>query len=256
MPESRDRLVRPVDVAAAFSLRRSSILGVLSDEGDGNPFLFDPPIQRRSSGVAFGREGGRARAGLTRGVPGVASARVRNIYRSPLAGGENTPITGSAGRGRGRGRHMHSLLPAWYPRTPLRDITSVVRAIERRRSRLGEIEGRETDSPLSSRSRTLNSLQLPGAHLEHGMLLLTPSSSTRKKDICSPVGKVPKILLSITNKLTANESSEFLTPQKKLLNQIDAVEKEVMDELRKLKRTPTAKKAEREKRVRTLQSMR
>lgn len=72
---------------------------------------------------------------------------------------------------------------------------------------------------------------------------------------CPPsVGKVPKILLDITNQ---NEGeSGLLTPQKKLLNSIDTVEKVVMEELRNLKRTPTAKKAEREKRVRTLMSMR
>lgn len=50
--------------------------------------------------------------------------------------------------------------------------------------------------------------------------------------------------------------SDFLTLQKKLLNSIDVVEKVLLEELHKLKRTPTAKKAEREKKVRTLMSMR
>ncbi|KAK4798936.1 hypothetical protein SAY86_024301 [Trapa natans] len=261
MPESRDRLVRPVDVAAAFSRRRSGILGVLSDERDGGPFPFEPPIQQRSPGIALGRGTARGRGGgLGRGAlgtPRVGIARSRNLYRSPLAGGENTPITGSAGRWRGRGRPVNSLLPSWYPRSPFRDITSVMRALERRRSRFGEIEGREIDSPLPSGPRTLSSsLQLQGAHLEHKALSLTPSSSTRKMEFCPPVGKVPKILLNITNKPIENDSTESLTPQKKLLNQIDTVEKEVLDELRKLKRTPSAKKAERDKRIRTLQLMR
>lgn len=136
-------------------------------------------------------------------------------------------------------------------------VLTLFQALERRRALLGETEGHETDSPLPQGPRTLYpSLQLPGATLENEASLVTPSSSMRKK-LCPPsVGKVPKILLNITNKPTANDSSEFLTPQKKLLNQIDTVEKEVMDELRKLKRTPSAKKAEREKRVRTLLSMR
>lgn len=130
-------------------------------------------------------------------------------------------------------------------------------ALERRRARLGAAEGYETDSPLPLGPLPLNtSLQLPGAPLEHEASLVTPSPSARKK-LCPPsVGKVPKILLDITNKPIADDNSEFLTPQKKLLNQIDTVEKEVMDELRKLKRTPSAKKAEREKRVRTLLMMR
>lgn len=72
---------------------------------------------------------------------------------------------------------------------------------------------------------------------------------------CPPtIGKVPKILLNITNQNDGDSSC--LTPQKKLLNNIDTAEKVVMEELRKLKRTPSAKKAEREKRVRTLMSMR
>lgn len=73
---------------------------------------------------------------------------------------------------------------------------------------------------------------------------------------CPPsIGKVPKILLDITYRNNDGDSA-CLTPQKKLLNNIDTLEKVVMEELRKLKRTPSAKKAEREKRVRTLMSMR
>jgi len=65
---------------------------------------------------------------------------------------------------------------------------------------------------------------------------------------------VPKIYLDISD-LPEGES-ETLTPQKKLLNNIDQVQEAVLEELKKLKRTPSAKKAEREKRVRTLMSMR
>jgi len=71
----------------------------------------------------------------------------------------------------------------------------------------------------------------------------------------TPLGcKVPKIYLDISD-LPEGES-ETLTPQKKLLNNIDQVQEAVLEELKKLKRTPSAKKAEREKRVRTLMSMR
>lgn len=72
---------------------------------------------------------------------------------------------------------------------------------------------------------------------------------------CPPtIGKVPKILLNITNQ--SDEDSACLTPQKKLLNNIETVERVVMEELHKLKRTPSAKKDERQKRVKTLMSMR
>lgn len=47
-----------------------------------------------------------------------------------------------------------------------------------------------------------------------------------------------------------------MTPEKKLLNSIDMVEKIMMDQIQKLKSTPLAKREEREKRVKTLMSMR
>lgn len=72
----------------------------------------------------------------------------------------------------------------------------------------------------------------------------------------TPFGsKVPKIFLDISE-LPEHDESEALTPQKKLLDNIDQVEEAVREELNKLKRTPSAKKTEREKRVRTLMSMR
>ena len=91
------------------------------------------------------------------------------------------------------------------------------------------------------------------AHLEHGASVITPKPASGVK-LQTPSGKVPKILLDIANQ--AEEGESELTPQKKLLNSIDNVEKAVREELQRLKRTPSAKKAEREKRVRTLMSMR
>lgn len=91
------------------------------------------------------------------------------------------------------------------------------------------------------------------AQLEHETPMKTPGSMVKAKHYTS-VGKVPKILLGVTNQSTGEE--DCLTPQKKLLNSIDTVEKAVLEELQKLKKTPTAKKAERQKRVRTLMSMR
>lgn len=94
----------------------------------------------------------------------------------------------------------------------------------------------------------------PGAS-SHGKSLKTPFATVGKQHHPGvSVGKVPKILLDITNQNAGD--SEFLTPQKKLLNSIDTVEKVVMDELRKLRRTPTARRAEREKKVRILMSLR
>lgn len=110
-----------------------------------------------------------------------------------------------------------------------------------------ENEGQGSDSsPAPSDERALEySVSVASDHQEPIISLLTPKPT---------VGKVPKILRGIANENTVG--AETLTPQKKLLNSIDKVEKVVMEELQKLKRTPSAKKAEREKRVRTLMSFR
>ncbi|OWM67196.1 protein POLYCHOME [Punica granatum] len=257
MPESRDRLVRPVDLAAEFiARRRSGALGTLRDERDRSSPPLESPIQQRTPGFVLGR--GTARAGGWLATPRTPSARGRTLHGSPFTRAENTPTTSrSAMGGLGRGRSTSSILPSWYPRTPLRDITYITRAMERRRARLADAQAHETDSPPLRGPRTLNpTLQLLHAPLEHEHSLVTPSQSVGKKRCPPSVGNMSKILLKITNKSVASDDSEFLTPQKKLLNQIETVEKEVMDELKKLKRTPSARKAERERKVRTLLSMR
>lgn len=131
-PESRDRLVRAVDVAAAYARRRAGILGVLEDEPERRSNLFEPVVARRTAGAAgvwatagLGRGGavGRGVLGTPRNVSGLG----RNLFATPLVGRENTPSAGSSRRGR---RRPDSVLPSWYPRTPLRDITSVVRVMK------------------------------------------------------------------------------------------------------------------------------
>ncbi|MFS7943226.1 hypothetical protein Hanom_Chr06g00497761 [Helianthus anomalus] len=69
----------------------------------------------------------------------------------------------------------------------------------------------------------------------------------------STMGNIRMILSTICNE---GEGDSLLTPEKRLLNSIEIVEKVVMEELNRLKRTPAAEKAEREKKVRTLMSMR
>ncbi|KAI3669038.1 hypothetical protein L6452_40258 [Arctium lappa] len=202
MPEARDRLSRPNKEVAEMPV---SILGILVDEDDS-----DRSIRRTLFrwGATGGSSGATARGG----------------------GGGN-----SFRRGRGGRTGQQSVLPSWYPRTWLGDITHVVQAIKRRRVRLGDDHHQPAAHPSD-------------AQLEHDVSLVTPKP---KSASCKPstLGKVPKIL-------AGGEETEFLTPQKKLLNSIDIVEKVVMEELHRLKRTPSAKRAEREKRVTTLMSMR
>ncbi|XP_024031210.1 LOW QUALITY PROTEIN: protein POLYCHOME [Morus notabilis] len=265
MPEARDRLSRPVDVAAMFARRRSAAVQVLVDDTENGADLFRSPIRQQPAAMATGvrtpmeRRGGGGvgigRGGL--GTPRTGNSRFRSSFRSSsaaaVASRENTPAPGIVRRGRGRGRS--GVLPYWYPRTPLRDITAIARAIERTRARLREDEGQDVASPAPQEQGFLDpSVSVSVAPLEHNIITTSLHSAFRRKPCPPSVGKVPKILLGIANQTTAG--SECLTPQKKLLNSIDTVEKVVMEELQKLKRTPTAKRAEREKRVKTLMSMR
>lgn len=109
MAEGRDRLTRLEDPIYVYSRRRRSIgrggIEIFQDESEASTAvvpLRTTPTTVRTSG------GGRGRN--LRGTP------VRAIGSQNISPG---------GRGRWRGRR--SVLPSWYPRTPLRDITSIVR---------------------------------------------------------------------------------------------------------------------------------
>lgn len=142
MPEARDRLSRPVDVAAMFARRRSAAVGVLVDDTENGADLFRSPIRQQPAATATGvrtpmgfgatTRGGGSGVGIGRGglgTPRTGNSRFRSSFRSSsaaaVASRENTPAPGIVRRGRGRGRS--GVLPYWYPRTPLRDITAIAR---------------------------------------------------------------------------------------------------------------------------------
>ncbi|CAJ2671383.1 unnamed protein product [Trifolium pratense] len=229
MPEARDRRVIPLDIDALFTNRRPF---TVYQDPDLLPAGSDRFVAQRTP---FGR-------GIT---------RPRGLH---APGNENTPQV-LARRGRTRAGANRSILPSWYPRTPLRDITAVTRAIERRRSRLGEEEiQQQTGTPISGNQLTVFSDRASFSASGSRAYKNSPKSCIKLK---TPQGsKVPKIVIDFANLPQEDPESEFLTPEKKLLNSIDTVEKALAQELMKLKRTPSAKKAEREKRVRTLMSMR
>lgn len=120
-----------------------------------------------------------------------------------------------------------------------------------------EINDQQIDIPIFQDTPDVNDPMLPqsSAQLEQpDICMITPNPTTGTKLYPKTAGKVSKILLDIADQ--TGGGSDFITPQKKLLDSIDTVEKAVMEELGKLRQTPTAKRAEREKRVRTLMSMR
>ncbi|KAL3632437.1 negative regulation of ubiquitin-protein transferase [Castilleja foliolosa] len=266
MPEARDRLSRQDDVLAIYSNRLRNFASGRGNIGRVNLIAFileDDIDEGQATGTPFRWRGtamvgtpGLMRVQFGRGSFGTPRiGRVPNSGRySALAiGRENlSPSAGSArGRSGGRGRGR-TVLPSWYPRKPLKDITAVVRAIERRRAHRGESERSQSESPILQDRIHDPSASTSGVQLEHDISMTTPHPRTGLRRCPPSIGKVPKILLNATK----NQNDACLTPQKKLLENIEMVEKVVMEELRKLKRTPSAKKAEREKRVRTLLSMR
>lgn len=256
MPEARDRLSRPNNgVAEMYNLRRRSIssIGILPDNADNEGSVNRTPFRWGATPLTGGGSGqqlGETHSTGTTIAGGVAGRGLfgtpRTVYRRGSRS-QNTPPSGSSFRqGRGGRSGPRSVLPYWYPRIPLGDITHVVQAIERRRAHLGVGEGQNLGSPTPLRIYHQPAGQNPsplGAQLEHEASLITPKPKLTSKTF------------KLADVVNQGKESELLTPQK-LLNSIDIVEKVVMEELHKLKRTPTAKRAEREKRVRTLMSMR
>nr|XP_043611363.1 protein POLYCHOME-like [Erigeron canadensis] len=252
MPEARDRLVRPNDVAEIYRLRLTSVgrTRIRPDEiGDENQTPFRWGMTSLTGGGLGQRTGGVAH--LTRG---------RGLFESHGGQRQNTPPSRNVSRrGRGANSWANGVLPSWYPRRPLADITHIDRAIQRRRERLGNVNGQVLETPAPTRiyqQQPADQDPSPsGAHLEQELSLVTPKPNIASKtNKSSNLGKVPMIFADFVNQ--SGGESEFLTPAKRLLNSIDIVEKVVMEELARSKRTPAAKKAEREKKVRILMSMR
>ncbi|KAJ0821497.1 hypothetical protein HanPSC8_Chr16g0720921 [Helianthus annuus] len=248
MPESRDRLSRPNnDIAEMYSRRQMAVERSVSR----TPFRWGAtPLTGDGSGQRIGEA-----FGTTTAIRGGGSGR--GLFGTPVTvnrrGGQSqtTPPAGSVRRG--QGGHS-SVLPAGYPRTPLDDITHAVRAVERRREHLGDGEGSILGSPIPTNQTAGRQQSLSGVQLEHEVSVVTPKPKLAYKTYKpSTLGKIPSMLTAIANKVEGD--SELLTPQKKLLDSIELLEKVVREELKRL-RTPAAKKAEWEKKVRSLMSMR
>ncbi|KAK9063101.1 hypothetical protein SSX86_016971 [Deinandra increscens subsp. villosa] len=161
MSEARDGLSRSNTVdSETYVPRRISIgsISVLQDNDSGErsynqtPFRWGAtPLTGGGSGQRTGETHHSTRTATRGGVSG------RGLFGTPMtvyrrgSRNQNTPPSGNSSFRRGRGGRsvQHSVLPSWYPRTPLRDITHVVRAIERRRMHLGDGEGQILGSPIN-----------------------------------------------------------------------------------------------------------
>ncbi|XP_074277870.1 protein GIGAS CELL1-like [Silene latifolia] len=243
IPASRDRLSRPVDISTLLDKapRRVNI-------------IVDEPGLRRAglSGYGFrnapGNGGGRG-GGSTRSPVGVQRGGIgqgRNQQRAAVGVRDTrTPGTTGARRGGGRGRRQ---LPSWYPRTPLRDITGIMRAIESRRAELGLNQDTEAQQEDNNNAEPGNIQRVPEIDAS------TPVPTITFKPQPSPASQM--WIMKTGNADWTIDSSEFLTPEKKLLNSIEKVREAWLEDQRKLERTPAAKRVEEEKKVRVLMSMR
>ncbi|XP_074292051.1 protein GIGAS CELL1-like [Silene latifolia] len=224
MPVSRDRRSRPVDVSTLLpnAQRRANLT------------VDEPGLRLRtlsSQNVMTGKSSGSARR-LRRRSLQAQRTRMRHqryLNRLPVDQENRSPMTVRSGQGR------RSLLPSYYPRTPLRDITAIVRAIERRRAELrdqrDEAPEQEVNAPSSS------------SQLENETNILAPVLALAAKNMDNVTDENSNVL-------------EMATPQKKLLNSIDKVRQIWVEEQQRVENTPAAKKAERARKVRTLMSMR
>ncbi|KAL9258988.1 POLYCHOME-like protein [Drosera capensis] len=231
MPESRNRLPRPIDISSMLpnAARR---VHLMVDEPGLSLGLLGTPVQGTT----------QLSPGASRGTPlrrgNGSPAAGRGSRRSPLARGSwgrRTVYRG--GRGRGRAR---TVLPSWYPRRPLGDITPIVRAIESRRAQ-------------SNSEATV----IPDQHTapeQHDINLITPQPARTKVDPePSSMSPIWNILAKIEGE---NGKLDGPTPQKKLLNSIDKVTDLWFEEQRRMESMPAAKRVDRAKKLKMLMSMR
>ncbi|KAE8700934.1 hypothetical protein F3Y22_tig00110551pilonHSYRG00270 [Hibiscus syriacus] len=219
MVESRDRLIRAVDLAHVFARRRSGTLGIFSDEA--RELLLSPVRQSRLTGG--GRHG---EAVLAPRVPlfdmdglftDLRPWEKRILLSQAMEGAEGRAVCYRLGI-----PELLSIISLLFSGKNENEFAvSIYRNAIERRARIGGSQGLTIPEDERGFSSNVSSF---GAQLEQNFL--TPASTPRLKSHPLSVRKVSKILLVGTN-MNAEES-ELLTPQKKLLNSIDTVGKAVM----------------------------
>ncbi|KAI3840479.1 hypothetical protein MKX03_000766 [Papaver bracteatum] len=261
MIESRDRLVReeekdpftPISVPKlGLGMSRFAVGSERNLFGSASPSQTTSPMgfsgsPRGSMAIPSSRNIALRRVGFG------PNNRLGNSRISSSTGSENVSPKGSERRSRGGAKN--SLLPSWYPRSPLQDITAIVNAIERRRNRLKEAEQHRLASMSPQEISVQDStLSTAGAPLEHNLSLTSSDLPAASKKASQSTAVHCPQMISLKNE--ALGEMDCLTPQKKLLNSIDEVEKIVMKEFQRIRKTPIAKKIERENKVRKLMAMR
>ncbi|XP_072980006.1 uncharacterized protein [Typha angustifolia] len=166
-----------------------------------------------------------------------------------------------------RARPRKSPLPEWYPRTPLRDVTAVVNAVERRRSRLRAVAAQqrsrnpEVTSPsehvtatspeesnvLSQTPPIQDNQSIVSVNSSGPTVANTAASQTELLLTCSSPDLVPFADQSLqTASVSTNPSPTDLNKtafERKLSSSIDEIERIVMENLKRSPKVAPPKKA-------------
>ncbi|RCV34082.1 hypothetical protein SEVIR_7G142700v4 [Setaria viridis] len=152
-------------------------------------------------------------------------------------------------------KKRRSPLPEWYPRTPLRDITAIAKAIQRSRLRIAAAQQqsqRPEQSPQSVNVTTPGQAEQDAPHsAEASMAVASGSGSTERETVASPATVLAGDNLKVSSSPAESSSKTPSKPmdpavagidEKKLSTSIEKIERLVR---RNLKRTPKAAQASR-----------
>ncbi|KAJ8485014.1 hypothetical protein OPV22_017499 [Ensete ventricosum] len=150
---------------------------------------------------------------------------------------------------RRRPRNRKSPLPSWYPRTPLRDITIIVNALERRKRERAARDRQRNANPEASPVTTPAADEMNASeHTPVGEALPSDvsdaSSSSPALSTLSSLAPSSSDTLSTTERVPADPSTEDPKPtefEKKLESTISEMERLVLDNLKRSTKPPARK---------------
>ncbi|XP_020261176.1 protein POLYCHOME-like [Asparagus officinalis] len=213
-----------------------------------------------ATGILVRRSEVGGRLWVRRVDPPAAAVTTRRMSRATEDNKENIPPAGYLESSplwrRRRVRVRKSPLPEWYPRTPLRDITAIVNALEKRRQQVqvaraaeGNRNGEASQESPQELSVADQTLPIDSTPL-HVTTCIPPSSPVEH-----PL-KTPSTSSSISEIDTSPSNEKRTEAEEKLCKSIDQIEKIVKkNELkRSVRREVTAKREVMQRK--TLMSMR
>uniref|UniRef100_A0ACD5USN7 Uncharacterized protein n=1 Tax=Avena sativa TaxID=4498 RepID=A0ACD5USN7_AVESA len=171
----------------------------------------------------------------------------RRFTPSPSSNKENVPPVWAV---KTTPQRRRSPLPDWYPRTPLRDITAIVKAIERSRLRIAAARQQgETPEQFPQPADLTTTLPAEHTHAQDSLAVASGSGSTQSEARpAAGLGELSKSSLKTPTKPIDPALADLM--EKKLSSSIEQIEKMVKKNLK------PAQPSKRANQRRTLMSMR